>query len=153
MPNTLLFLLIFSNLICCVITFLQVELLVRAHHFYMSSAALDAIDVLLSLAATRVESYISEGDFTSLARLVTGINNFQSLHFMLDILIENGQLELLLQKRAVVEAAMESSASVRGFRMAVLSTLKHFNPHDLDAFAMVSIFETCMGGQLECLCI
>lgn len=115
----------------------EVELLVRAHHFYMSSAALDAIDVLLSLAATRVESYISEGDFTSLARLVTGINNFQSLHFMLDILIENGQLELLLQKRAVVEAAMESSASVRGFRMAVLSTLKHFNPHDLDAFAMV----------------
>lgn len=115
----------------------EVELLVRAHHFYMSSASLDAIDVLLALAATRVESYISEGDFTSLARLVTGINNFQSLHFMLDILIENGQLELLLQKRAVVEAAMESSASVRGFRMAVLSTLKHFNPHDLDAFAMV----------------
>ncbi|MCO5582953.1 hypothetical protein L7F22_036856 [Adiantum nelumboides] len=115
----------------------EVELLVRAHHFYMSSACLDGIDVLLALAATRVETYIAEGDFTSLARLVTGINNFQSLHFMLDILIENGQLELLLQKRAVVEAAMESSASVRGFRMAVLSTLKHFNPHDLDAFAMV----------------
>ncbi|MCO5599510.1 hypothetical protein L7F22_053616 [Adiantum nelumboides] len=115
----------------------EVELLVRAHHFYMSSACLDGIDVLLALAATRVETYIVEGDFTSLARLVTGINNFQSLHFMLDILIENGQLELLLQKRAVVEAAMESSALVRGFRMAVLSTLKHFNPHDLDAFAMV----------------
>ncbi|KAI5076391.1 hypothetical protein GOP47_0008456 [Adiantum capillus-veneris] len=115
----------------------EVELLVRAHHFYMSSACLDGIDVLLALAATRVESYIAEGDFTSLARLVTGINNFQSLHFMLDILIENGQLELLLQKRAGVEAAMESSASVRGFRMAVLSTLKHFNPQDLDAFAMV----------------
>ncbi|KAH7442054.1 hypothetical protein KP509_03G068400 [Ceratopteris richardii] len=115
----------------------EVELLIRAHHFYMSSACLDGIDVLLSFAATRVEAYISEGDFASLARLVTGINNFQSLHFMLDILIENGQLELLLQKRAVVEAAMESSASVRGFRMAVLSTLKHFSPHDLASFTMV----------------
>lgn len=115
----------------------EVELLILAHHFYMQSACLDGIDVLLALAATRVESYISEGDFVSLARLVTGLNNFQALHFMLDILIENGQLELLLQKRAAVDAAMESSASVRGFRMAVLSTLKHFNPHDLDAFAMV----------------
>ena len=105
---------------------------------YMSSSCLSGIDVLLTLASTRVESYLFEGDFISLARLVTGINNFQSLHFILDILIENEQLELLLQKRAAVEAAMESSASVRGFRMAVLSTLKHFNPHDLDAFGKAS---------------
>ena len=104
----------------------------------MSSSCLSGIDVLLTLASTRVESYLFEGDFISLARLVTGINNFQSLHFILDILIENEQLELLLQKRAAVEAAMESSASVRGFRMAVLSTLKHFNPHDLDAFGKAS---------------
>jgi spatacsin len=116
---------------------LQVELLVCAYEFYMSSSCLSGIDVLLTLASTRVESYLSEGDFGSLARLVTGINNFQSLHFILNILIENGQLELLLNKRAAVEAAMESSASVRGFRMAVLSTLKHFNPNDLDAFGKV----------------
>ena len=116
----------------------QVELLVCAYGFYMSSSCLSGIDVLLTLASTRVESYLFEGDFISLARLVTGINNFQSLHFILDILVENEQLELLLQKRAAVEAAMESSASVRGFRMAVLSTLKHFNPHDLDAFGKAS---------------
>ena len=116
----------------------QVELLVCAYGFYMSSSCLSGIDVLLTLASTRVESYLFEGDFISLARLLTAVNNFQSLHFILDILIENGQLELLLHKRAAVEAAMESSASVRGFRMAVLSTLKHFNPNDLDAFGKVN---------------
>ncbi|KAG6556016.1 hypothetical protein Mapa_001956 [Marchantia paleacea] len=115
----------------------EVELIILAHQYYESSACLDGVDVLVALAATRVESYVSEGDFSSLARLVTGISNFQALRFILDLLIENGQLELLLQKRSVVDPALESSASVRGFRMAVLSALKHFNPLDLDAFAMV----------------
>ncbi|BBN07122.1 spatacsin [Marchantia polymorpha subsp. ruderalis] len=115
----------------------EVELIILAHQYYESSACLDGVDVLVALAATRVDSYVSEGDFSSLARLVTGISNFQSLRFILDLLIENGQLELLLKKRAVVDPALESSASVRGFRMAVLSALKHFNPLDQDAFAMV----------------
>lgn len=115
------------------------ELIILAHQYYESSACLDGVDVLVALAATRVDSYVSEGDFSSLARLVTGISNFQSLRFILDLLIENGQLELLLKKRAVVDPALESSASVRGFRMAVLSALKHFNPLDQDAFAMVRI--------------
>ncbi|KAJ7523405.1 hypothetical protein O6H91_18G050100 [Diphasiastrum complanatum] len=115
----------------------EVELIILAHHFYESSACLDGMDVLVALAATRVESYVAEGDFSALARLVTGVSNFQALRFVLDLLIENGQLELLLKKRAGVDATKESSASIRGFRMAVLSALKHFNPHDLDAFAMV----------------
>ncbi|KAL3688215.1 hypothetical protein R1sor_014524 [Riccia sorocarpa] len=115
----------------------EVELMILAHQYYESSACLDGVDVLVALAATRVESYVSEGDFSSLARLVTGISNFQALRFILDVLIENGQLKLLLQKRSVVDSALESSASVRGFRMAVLSALKLFNPYDLDAFAMV----------------
>eukprot|EP01018_Ginkgo_biloba_P020370 Gb_30364 [translate_table: standard] len=115
----------------------EVELLILAHHFYKSSACLDGVDVLVALAATRVESYVAEGDFSCLARLVTGVSNFQALYFMLDILIENGQLELLLQKYAVADAATESAEAIRGFRMTVLSALKHFNPDDLDAFAMV----------------
>ena len=56
---------------------------------------------------------------------------------MLDILIENGQLELLLQKYAMAEAATESAKAILGFQMAVRSALKHFNHDDLDAFAMV----------------
>ncbi|XP_024514946.1 spatacsin [Selaginella moellendorffii] len=115
----------------------EVELLILAHQFYESSACLDGMDVLVALAATRVEAYVAEGDFSALARLVTGVSNFQALRFVLDLLIENGQLELLLKKRAAVDALKESSASVRGFRMAVISALKHFNPHDLDAFGMV----------------
>lgn len=115
----------------------EVELLILAHHFYKTSACLDGVDVLVALAATRVESYVAEGDFSCLARLVTGVGNFHALYFMLDILIENGQLELLLQKYAVADATTESAEAIRGFRMAVLSALKHFNPDDLDAFAMV----------------
>ncbi|CAM6098196.1 unnamed protein product [Calypogeia fissa] len=115
----------------------EVELIILAYRYYERSACLDGVDVLVALAATRVDSYLAEGDYSSLARLVTGISNFQALHFIIDFLIENGQLELLLQKRSAVDAEKESSASIRGFRMAVLSALKHFNPHDLDAFAMV----------------
>lgn len=112
-------------------------MLILAYHFYKTSACLDGVDVLVALAATRVESYVAEGDFSCLARLVTGVGNFHALYFMLDILIENGQLELLLQKYAVADATTESAEAIRGFRMAVLSALKHFNPDDLDAFAMV----------------
>lgn len=118
----------------------QVELLILSHHFYKSSACLDGVDVLVALAATRVEAYVSEGDFTCLARLITGVGNFHALNFILGILIENGQLDLLLQKySAAADANTSTAEAVRGFRMAVLTSLQQFNPHDLDAFAMVIV--------------
>lgn len=81
---------------------------------------------------------MSEGDFSCLARLITGVGNFHALNFILGILIENGQLDLLLQKYSTAEDTSTAEA-VRGFRMAVLTSLKQFNPSDLDAFAMVNI--------------
>ncbi|KAH6833706.1 spatacsin carboxy-terminus protein [Perilla frutescens var. hirtella] len=116
----------------------EVELLILSHHFYKLSACLDGVDVLVALAATRVEAYVSEGDFSCLARLITGVGNFHALNFILGILIENGQLDLLLQKySAAADANSGTAEAVRGFRMAVLTSLKQFNPSDLDAFAMV----------------
>ncbi|KAF5727677.1 hypothetical protein HS088_TW22G01373 [Tripterygium wilfordii] len=116
----------------------EVELLILSHHFYKSSACLDGVDVLVALAATRVEAYVSEGDFPCLARLITGVGNFHTLNFILGILIENGQLDLLLQKySAAADTNTGTAEAVRGFRMAVLTSLQHFNPNDLDAFAMV----------------
>ncbi|XP_063949090.1 uncharacterized protein LOC108222676 isoform X2 [Daucus carota subsp. sativus] len=116
----------------------EVELLILSHHFYKSSACLDGVDVLVALAATRVEAYVLEGDFSCLARLITGVGNFHALNFILGILIENGQLDLLLQKYSAAADSNSSTAeAVRGFRMAVLTSLKQFNPNDLDAFAMV----------------
>ncbi|GLT68925.1 hypothetical protein SLA2020_411170 [Shorea laevis] len=115
----------------------EVELLILSHHFYKSSSCLDGVDVLVALAATRVEAYVSEGDFPCLARLITGVRNFHALNFILGILIENGQLDLLLQKYSTAADINTSTADVRRFRMAVLTSLKHFNPNDLDAFAMI----------------
>ncbi|KAL5555832.1 hypothetical protein UlMin_038068 [Ulmus minor] len=116
----------------------EVELLILSHHFYKSSACLDGVDVLVALAATRVDAYVAEGDFPCLARLITGVGNFHALNFILGILIENGQLDLLLQKfTAAADTNNGTAEAVRGFRMAVLTSLKHFNPNDLDAFAMV----------------
>ncbi|KAK7318518.1 hypothetical protein RJT34_03221 [Clitoria ternatea] len=116
----------------------EVELLILSHHFYKSSTCLDGVDVLVALAATRVDAYVLEGDFPCLARLITGVGNFYALNFILGILIENGQLDLLLQKYAAAADTNTGTAeAVRGFRMAVLTSLKHFNPNDLDAFAMV----------------
>ncbi|KAG9129276.1 hypothetical protein Leryth_015660 [Lithospermum erythrorhizon] len=116
----------------------EVELLILSHHFYKSSACLDGVDVLVALAATRVEAYVSEGDFACLARLVTGVGNFHALNFILGILVENGQLDLLLQKySAAADANTGTAQTVRGFRMAVLTSLNQINPNDVDAFAMV----------------
>ncbi|RDY05619.1 hypothetical protein CR513_10515, partial [Mucuna pruriens] len=116
----------------------EVELLILSHHFYKSSSCLDGVDVLVALAATRVDAYVLEGDFPCLARLITGVGNFYALNFILGILIENGQLDLLLQKySAAADINTGTADAVRGFRMAVLTSLKHFNPNDLDAFAMV----------------
>lgn len=118
--------------------FTQVELLILSHHFYKSSACLDGVDVLVALAANKVDSYVLEGDFLCLARLITGVGNFYALNFILGILIENGQLDLLLQKySAAADVSSSTAESVRGFRMAVLTSLKQFNPNDLDAVAMV----------------
>lgn len=105
----------------------------------MSSSCLDGVDVLVTFAANRVESYVSEGDFSCLARLITGVSNFHSLSFILSILIENGQLELLLQKYSATDSATGAPASVRGFRMAVITSLKHFIPSDDDALSLVSL--------------
>jgi spatacsin len=116
----------------------EVELLILSHHFYKSSACLDGVDVLVALAATRVDAYVMEGDFPCLARLITGVGNFYALNFILGILIENGQLDLLLQKySAAADTNTGTAEAVRGFRMAVLTSLKHFNSNDLDAFALV----------------
>lgn len=116
----------------------EVELLILSHHFYKSSACLDGVDVLVALAATRVEAYVLEGDFPCLARLITGVGNFHALNFILGILIENGQLDLLLQKySAAADTNTGTAETVRGFRMAVLTSLKQFNSNDLDAFALV----------------
>nr|KYP67561.1 Spatacsin [Cajanus cajan] len=116
----------------------EVELLILSHHFYKSSSCLDGVDVLVALAATRVDAYVLEGDFPCLARLITGVGNFYALNFILGILIENGQLDLLLQKySAAADTNTGTAEAVRGFRMAVLTSLKHFNSNDLDAFAMV----------------
>ena len=50
----------------------KVELLILAHHFYQTFTCLDGlVDVLVALTATRVESYIAEGDFSCLAHLMT----------------------------------------------------------------------------------
>ncbi|PNY01804.1 hypothetical protein L195_g025106, partial [Trifolium pratense] len=125
----------------------EVELLILSHHFYKSSACLDGVDVLVALAATRVDAYVLEGDFPCLARLITGVGNFYALNFILGILIENGQLDLLLQKySAAADTNTGTAEAVRGFRMAVLTSLKHFNPNDLDAFALGGgyvAFSTC----------
>ncbi|CAL4895148.1 unnamed protein product [Urochloa decumbens] len=115
----------------------EVELLILSHHFYMSSSCLDGVDVLVTFAANRVEAYVLEGDFSCLARLITGVSNFHSLSFILSILVENGQLELLLQKYSATDTATGTPASVRGFRMAVITSLKQFNPNDDDALSMV----------------
>jgi spatacsin len=117
---------------------MQVELIILAHYYYEMSACLDGIDVLVSFVSTRVDLYVFEGEFTLLARLVTGVGNFQRLRFILDVLIEHGCLQLLLQKKPFFDVGIEtSSVSVRGFCMAVLSALKRFNALDQDAFIQV----------------
>ncbi|KAI5414727.1 hypothetical protein KIW84_040265 [Lathyrus oleraceus] len=79
-----------------------------------------------------------------MARLITGVENFYALNFILGILIENGQLYLLLQKYfAAADTNTGTNEAVRGFRMAVLTSLKHFNPNDLDAIALVIVLEFC----------
>ena len=44
----------------------KVKLLILTHHFYQTFTCLDGVDILVSLAATRVESYIAERDFRAL---------------------------------------------------------------------------------------
>jgi spatacsin len=119
----------------------QVNLLILAHQYYESSGCLDGLDVLVGLAATRVDAYVAEGDFVSLTLLVIGLNNLQALRFVLDILIENGQLEMLLENTKtldVVDGDFKSKRAIQGFRMGILSSLYHFNPQDQDAFSLVS---------------
>lgn len=117
------------------------DLLILAYQYYASSECLDGLDVLVGLTATRVDAYNAEADFASLTRLVIGLHSLPPMRFILDILVENGQLELLLQKAAwldVVDGDRASKCAVQGLHMGILSSLNHFSNFDLDAVAMVS---------------
>ena len=83
---------------------------------------------MVTLVATIVEAFVFECDFPCSARLIAGVRNFHSFNFILGILIENDQLDLLLQKYSTVADTNAGIVNaVRGFRMAVLTSLKHFN--------------------------
>lgn len=116
------------------------DLLILAYQYYASSECLDGLDVLVGLTATRVDAYNAEADFASLTRLVIGLHSLPALRFVLDILVENGQLELLLQKTVwldVVDADRTTKRAVQGLHMGILSSLNHVNNFDQDALALV----------------
>ena len=77
---------------------------------------------MVALAATRVETFVSEADFPCSARLIAGVGNFHSLNFILGILIENDQLDLLLQKYSTAADTNAGTVeAIRGFWIAVLT--------------------------------
>ena len=79
---------------------------------------------MVALAATRVEAFVYEGDFLCSAQLIAGVRNFHSFNFILGILIENDQLDLLLQKYSTAADTNAGTVNaVRGFRMAVLTSM------------------------------
>lgn len=78
---------------------------------------------------------LAEADLASLTSLLVGLRSLPAMRFILDIVVESGHLELLLQKLAwvdVVDADRASKRAVEGLRIGILSSLDHFSHFDID---------------------
>ena len=72
--------------------------------------------------------------------LLVGLRSLPAMRLKLDIVVESGHLELLLQKLAwvdVVDADRASKRAVEGLRIGILSSLDHFSHFDIDLLTMV----------------
>jgi hypothetical protein len=75
-----------------------VELLIRSHHCFIQSCAMDGISNVLQtskLCATKLEK---AGEFNIMIRLLTGIAHFSEMTYIMDFLWNNHQFEMLFGK-------------------------------------------------------
>ena len=114
----------------------EVNLLCRAHSCFVLVCSMDGIDAVMTRARERVNHFAAEHNYEALVRLLTGIKKFREMEYVLDLLIEQDQFELLLSKRLMVhdtEGALELKMALRDY------LIRHRRPEDADRLEMVSL--------------
>ncbi|KYR02434.1 hypothetical protein DLAC_01274 [Tieghemostelium lacteum] len=75
------------------------ELFVRAHFCFVISCSVDGTILVLNIVKSRIHHYAQAGKYKLLVRLITGMQCYNELQAIFDILLEHDRFELLLRKK------------------------------------------------------
>lgn len=75
-----------------------VELLIRSHHCFIHSCAMDGISNVLQTSKVCAGKLEKAGEFNIMIRLLTGIAHFSEMTYIMDFLWTNHQFEMLFGK-------------------------------------------------------
>ncbi|EGG23580.1 hypothetical protein DFA_05713 [Cavenderia fasciculata] len=78
---------------------ISVEIFIRAHFCFVIGCSVDGTIMVLNIVKSRIQYYASKGEYKLLVRLVTGMQSYNELQGILDILLQHDQFELLLRKK------------------------------------------------------
>ncbi|XP_034936276.1 spatacsin [Chelonus insularis] len=106
-----------------------VELLIHAHYFFTFDCNMEGIAYVLRKCRVLSHGLQQLKLWNLLVRLMTGIGRFTEMNYILQILKENHQFELLLRKRLVNRS---------GLRIALLEFCKKQYPNDKESFSYVA---------------
>ena len=107
----------------------EVETIRLAYHFYRRAGTLEGVEVLLKLAQNLVPTYAAAREFGLIAKLLTALCVHRTIHFGIDLLVQQGQLDVLLETES--EAVRNFGAAGRTYlRMAIGQALRRCRPDD-----------------------
>ncbi|KAF2072543.1 hypothetical protein CYY_006140 [Polysphondylium violaceum] len=77
----------------------ETELFVRAHFCFVVACSVDGTILVLNLVKSRINQYAEAGKYKLLVRLITGMQSYNELQAILEILLQHDRFELLLRKK------------------------------------------------------
>jgi len=77
----------------------ETELFVRAHFCFVVACSVDGTILVLNLVKSRINQYADAGKYKLLVRLITGMQSYNELQAILEILLQHDRFELLLRKK------------------------------------------------------
>ncbi|GAM17396.1 hypothetical protein SAMD00019534_005710 [Acytostelium subglobosum LB1] len=77
----------------------EVELFVRAHFCFVVACSVDGSILVQNIVKSRINYYAEANQFKLLVRIITGMQSYNELQGILDILLQHDSFELLLRKK------------------------------------------------------
>jgi len=106
------------------------EILIRAHDCFAQSCSMEGISNVLQVSKECAHKLEKVGEFNIMLRLLTGIAHYNEMIYIMDILWNSHQFEMLFGK---------GMGKDNKLRLSVLDYLKRYHPNDHETYTMVTL--------------
>lgn len=110
----------------------EAELLIRAHYCSVLVCNMEGISSILELIRARADVYASVGRFDLLVRLLSSIRKYREMQYILDILVQRDQFELILHRNADMDRGSEME-----LKMVLYDYMRRRHPNDTERLNMI----------------